>query len=421
MRNNVEAFDLFQYLLQYSYEPLIRCRIDFAGHLDLDVFTEALTHSMDTVPLLRCCFDDSRPRPRWVERDFTGKDIVHLVNADINKNIEEQITFYYSSNIDFKSEPQLKIYIVRKAEGDTLCIIINHMVCDCAGFKQYLYLLSELYTKLKNKKTLPIAVLHPRGIDLLISHLTLKEKWKILSTKPENEDLINAHTQAGMGISNNGKTPYMEVRVVTKDQFQKLRHYGKTRGVTLNDLLMTLFSRSFCKNTHTEKIAFPSTMDLRRFIPADKHYGISNFSTNCICLISIKADDPFTVTLEQVSEQMNIYKSTDVPLRGIIWWYSCARLIPFWYLKRHREILKPPIVSFTNLGILDSNLLCFDDMFINNAYLSTAFKRSPYFQLIVSTYRDSFVLGCSYFGDSDNKRWTDSVFDDIFSEMESLE
>ena len=421
MKNNVEAFDLFQYLLQFSYEPLIRCRIDFAGHIDFDILTQAVTRSMDSVPLLRCCFDDSRLRPRWVERDFTGEDIVHLVNAEKNKSIDEQITFYYSSNIDFISEPQLKIYVVRKTEGDTLCIIINHMICDGAGFKQYLYLLSELYTKLKNNKTLPVTVLHPRGLDLLISHLTLKEKWKILSTEPENEGLINTHRQIGMGIGSDGKKPYMEARVITKERFEKLRVYGKTRGATLNDLLMTLFSRSFCKNTQTEKIAFPSTMDLRRFIPADKHHGISNFSTNCMCLISVKADDPFIVTLKQVSEQMQNYKSSNIPLRGIIWWYYCARLIPFWYLKRNKDILKPPIVSFTNLGILDSSLLCFDDLFINSAYLSTAFKRSPFFQLIVSTYRDRIILGCSYYGDNDNKRWIDGIFDDIFSEMESLE
>lgn len=38
-----------------------------------------------------------------------------------------------ASEIDIAHGPQLKIYIHREKTSDTLCIIMNHMICD-GGF-----------------------------------------------------------------------------------------------------------------------------------------------------------------------------------------------------------------------------------------------------------------------------------------------
>jgi NRPS condensation-like uncharacterized protein len=128
----VEIFDIWQYLCQTVYEPLIRCRIDFSNHIDENRLKKAVTLSLDAVPLINACFDGRSFRPRWIKRSFTGCDIVHVVEADLDTN--KQIISLFSSNIDFAAEPQLKIHLIKKPDGDTACVIINHMICDGAGF-----------------------------------------------------------------------------------------------------------------------------------------------------------------------------------------------------------------------------------------------------------------------------------------------
>jgi NRPS condensation-like uncharacterized protein len=65
-----------------------------------------------------------------VEKNFTGKDMVRVLEAD--DNAEEQIMGLLSSGIDFAKEPQIKVFLVSRPEGDTLCVIISHIVCDAA-------------------------------------------------------------------------------------------------------------------------------------------------------------------------------------------------------------------------------------------------------------------------------------------------
>ena len=44
------------------------------------------------------------------------------------------------------------VRVVRSSGKDTLCIVMNHMVSDGAGLKEYLYVLGTLYTKLQTAK-----------------------------------------------------------------------------------------------------------------------------------------------------------------------------------------------------------------------------------------------------------------------------
>jgi NRPS condensation-like uncharacterized protein len=120
-----EPFDLWQYLGKTSFKPIIACRIDFAGTIDPDILTQAVTHSLNTIPHVGYCFDDSRNRPSWVAKGFTGKDMVQSVRAEGNS--EEQIKRLILADVDYTRRPQLMITVLRRAGQDTLCAVISHM------------------------------------------------------------------------------------------------------------------------------------------------------------------------------------------------------------------------------------------------------------------------------------------------------
>lgn len=419
MKYKVEAFDIWQYLCKIIYEPLIRCRIDFAGHIDLDILKKAVTLSMNTIPLIGCCFNESPMRLRWAEKNFTCEDIVRVVEADTDVN--EQIRHLFSSGIDFTQEPQLKINLIRGTDRDTFCAIISHIVCDGAGFKQYLYLLCELYTKLKNHETISSSTFYPRGIQPLFAGVKLREKISILRSRYDAYDSANKKEQKGVSFSESNPEPYMETRVISKENFERLKSFVKRNHATMNDILMALFAKAFCKNTDTKRIMLSATMDLRKFISPGENFGISNFSSNCMCHFTAAEHDLLTDTLKQVSEQMKLHKSGKNILKSVLLWNFLVHLLPYCLLKRYfTKIVTLPIISFTNLGILDKSLLCFDNSVVKSAYLTASIKPSPYFQIAASTYNDCCILSCNFYGSSDDKKWVDGLLDDILAEIETL-
>ena len=51
--------------------------------------------------------------------------------------------------IDEWHGPQMKIALFKASGKDILCVIMNHMICDAAGFKEVLYRPASLYTALE--------------------------------------------------------------------------------------------------------------------------------------------------------------------------------------------------------------------------------------------------------------------------------
>ncbi|MDR3326639.1 MAG: hypothetical protein LBT04_00635 [Prevotellaceae bacterium] len=412
----VEIFDIWQYLCQTVYEPLIRCRIDFSNPIDENILKRAVTLSLEAVPLINACFDGVSFRPRWIKKNFTGHDIVHVVKADLDTN--KQIISLFSSNIDFTTEPQLKIHLIKKTDGDTACIIINHIVCDGAGFKEYLYLLSDLYTKCKNNEAIFLPEYHHRGIGHLFAGIPLAEKIGIIRSNYNAYDSSTEREQNGVTFEPGANSPFMETCVISKENLAQIKVFAKEKGATLNDMIMTAFARVFCVKTGTDKIMLPSTMNLRKYIPSGK-YGIANLSTNCMCNISIQENDLFADTLKQVSEQMQQHKSNKNILKSVMLWNLAVHILPFRFLKRHyTQIVKLPVVSFTNLGIVNNELLNFKDALIENVYLTASIKSSPFFQLTASTYNDNCTLSCNIYGADCDKKWVECFLDDVRSELQ---
>lgn len=417
MKYRTEPFDLWQYLCTSVYEPLIRCRIDFDGFINEDVLTQAVTASRKTIPLIGCGFTAGQ-KYGWTDKRFTGEDIVSVVKAESDKELI--ILKCLSADIDFAEGPQLKIFIVKKSDGDTVCVVISHLICDAAGFKQYLYLLSKLYTQLINHKTELAPDFLPRGLEPLFKGLSFGERLKILSSNFQVYKIDNEPDQQGIDFKEGASITAIERLTLTEDVFKKLKGFTKENNATINDGLMTLFARSFCKNTGSEKVMFPATMDLRKFIPDGQEYGITNYSSNCMCRFSVKPHDALTDTLAQASKQMSVYKSSKDVLKPFIQLNQVSGL-PLFLVKQvlHQSVMQSAI-TFTNLGIIDINALNFDNTKIKDVYLTASIKPRPYLQLTASTYNGRCTLGCNIYGSEKDKMFVIGLLNDIRTEAEKL-
>src|SRR5271157_1968627 len=135
-------FDIIQYWFgEYKYnDHQIHCVIELSERVDEKRFRQAVLLSMETVPFLSSRFvtDDHRPYWERIDKQDYGKGIV-LVETDDPVN---EINRLLTSRTDELTGPQIRATIIRGRQNDALCFIINHMVCDAAGFKEYLYLVS---------------------------------------------------------------------------------------------------------------------------------------------------------------------------------------------------------------------------------------------------------------------------------------
>ena len=410
-RIKAEAFDCLQYFYGMVQEPRIRCLLQFKSHLDIATLKKAVDLSLPAVPQISCIFDERRHN--WEKQGFTAEDIVHCIKLDPKNDREKWLL----ASLDPTCEPQLKLFLIREKDKDTLCCIINHMVCDGAGFKEYLYLLSDLYSKCKKNAEYATQSEPPgkRNLNQILKNLSLKEKITLVFAKSEGDKLDPSLL---VPIQGNPKNPMLVLSCIEQEPFERVCSFAKSNGVTVNDLLLTAYVRILKKITGRQKIIIPCPVDLRKYRKANQQCGICNLTGNYLCSVDIQPGETFADTLGKISAQIRHQKEENACLRGPMLYHMLFHLVPFFLTQSLFHRLSPvPITSYTNLGILDEHKLRFLDLPIEEAFLSTTVKRTPCFQLSVSTYAGCCTLSCSLYGTTRDKEFVSAFLHQVKTEL----
>ncbi len=408
-RYKAQAFDKMQYFYRAAHEPLIHCMIKLGDHLDDALLEKAVTLSMDAIPMLRCVFN--RRKHRWQEAGFTGKDIVHVVRVDGQPN--ETIQTLLARTIDIFTEPQLKLIIAREKTADTLCIIMNHMICDGAGFKEYLYLLADLYARCKAGIQTPALVCGPRSALQLFKRFSLIDRIKILGLK---HDLSAQKEQQPMVFDGDAHRPFFSMLAISQTELESVKAFARSANATVNDLFLAAYAQTLHRETRLNRIILPCPVDLRKYLLPEQKHGICNLTSNLICDIEIEKGDGFLSTLGQISSQMAAQKASLNCLKSQLTMELFSRFVPFGVMQSvFHKAFKIPLVSYSNLGVLDNVILSFGE--ITEAYLTGAVKRVPYFQVAVSTFQDRCILSCNMYGTRSDQSRVERMLRQIKDEL----
>ncbi len=413
MKYRAEVYDILQYFHRAVFEPSLRCVIGFTGHIDEQALTRAVTRSSDTIPMIRCCFEEAPRGSCWVDQGFTGEDIVSLIEAGLDP--EEQKAALLASHIDIFHQPQLKIFIMREKHADTLIIIMNHMVSDGAGFKEYLYLLGDLYTRCKNNRDIEPAACLSRSVKMLWVNFRLPDKLKILLAAYRPHRRLRP---MNLGLEGDKTSPLMISLPISGKEFRSLKTWAKEQGVSVNDVIFTAFIRILNKKTGVNRIAVPCPVDLRKYLPADRRQGITNLTSYFISDVLIEENDSFAATVREVSKQMKQQKSSTACLKPILLFSMAAGILPLRALKKiFDRLFIVPLVSFSNLGVLDAGRLRFGDLEIAEAYIGGSIKYPPYFQITATSYQGTCVLSCNFYGTPGDKEKIHAFLQGIREEL----
>lgn len=318
-RFRAEIWDQMQFFFQEYNDHQVHAVINFDGLLDRDCLQKAVFLTMELTPLLGSKFVVNKFRPYWEKvSQFQATDIISFVDSP---NPEEELSRFITGMTNELTGPQLMVRVIgsfnKDTEGikDTLCIVINHMVCDGAGFKEYLYLLSAVYTKLLNG-TDHFAEYHhgSRSAKQIYRTLKLRDRLKIFLL-PNQPQKNKKKIYFPLSNAEDPRTPFILTHKLASDRFHLLKAYGKKYSATINDIILTAYYRALSKILDLkpdESLTIPCMVDLRRYLPNNQADAICNLSSMIICNIGPEIGTNFAETLRKVNQAMTAQKR-DIP------------------------------------------------------------------------------------------------------------
>ncbi len=400
LRFHAEVFDKTQFLFQEYNDHQVRAVIYFDGMAERELLEKAVRCSADFLPILGSRFVPDKIRPYWESIDEAGyQNLISFTDMG-NKEPENEIQAFITGKTDECTGAQLMVKNIRAMGRDTLCIVMNHMICDGAGFKQYIYLLGEIYTKLQDGTYEEFRYYSgSRSERQIYRHFSLFEKLKV-SLLP-NESTKNRNTvRFPLCDEHTGQRPVISTHKLSRERFERLKAYGKNYSVTINDIVLAAYFRALNQmldHEQCEVLTIPCMVDLRRYLPDRKAEGICNLTSMIACHIGATEGESFRETVSKVSEAMSRRKNGYPGLNGLSL-LKLAYKLPFAFSQR---ILKKhyanPMIGLTNIGILDSNRLVFGSVPVRDAYVAASVKYTPYFQMGLTTYKDSITFTVSQY------------------------
>ncbi len=195
--------------------------LTFDNHLNISTLKKAVVLSTQRLPLLLCHFKETNHGAFWQESVFSADDLVEVIETSVP---EQKVNQAIVKKLSTENGPQIRLTIVRTKTSDQLVIVMNHMLADGAGFKEYLYLLSNLYSKsLDNPGYQAKLIPGSRSLKLVFDQFSSKQKQAILTKKKDQLPIQNPILPL-QGDSNNPKIIWTKL---SKQKFASFIDYTK--------------------------------------------------------------------------------------------------------------------------------------------------------------------------------------------------
>src|SRR5271157_941709 len=178
----VEPFDKYMKYLEITNDYHIRANIEFLSPLNTNVLKGAIKRSFSTIPILGSKLIQTNKKMFWDSSiSYQETDYFKIIEGTLSDTLFNEVL----CKIPNKSTgPQILFTVVKQNQKDTLIIVVNHMVLDGSGLKEYIYLLSSLYNdETKDGKS----DLKSRDISNIIKKINLFKRFGILFSKSANE------------------------------------------------------------------------------------------------------------------------------------------------------------------------------------------------------------------------------------------
>jgi NRPS condensation-like uncharacterized protein len=284
VRFKSENIDLVQYLYgEFKYnDHQIHCVIKFDTRISATLFRQAFLLSLEAVPILSSRFVLNNRRPYWerIDKSDCAKGFLFVETEDPDSEVNRFLT----SRTDELAGPQIMVTIVRHRQGDILCVVLNHMVCDAAGLKQYLHLLNDIYCGLENNSSYlpPFRNDGSRSLYQVYRQFPLIKRVRMLCLSPDSKKspiTLAQNTEQSQTVP---VKSFVSIFKFPESRYTELKKYCVLHNITINDAVSAAYFRTVYRLLETKKdtvLNIPCTVDLRRYLLHGKEPAICNLSS----------------------------------------------------------------------------------------------------------------------------------------------
>ena len=418
MQYRAEIFDEFQFLYDATgfSDHQVHCVISFDGKVDAVQMKKAAELLIRTVPILSRTYKDRGGKSYWEDAVFSSWSDLFTITDN-----KSEFDKFSVSKTDEAVGPQIKFCLLQ-SNTDSLSVVINHMVSDAAGFKQCIYLFSDIYSKLiENPNYVPDYIIDgDRGFTGVFHNLSGVDRIKLLlfGSKDNNQKL-------GLELplsKSEEQAPFIVSHEIAQETYRSIRSYCHKHGVTVNDVILTAYFRALAEKLGVKgkELAVPIMIDMRRYLKDKSFYSLTNLSSTTIVKTIVKPNELFGESLDRVSAVMKEKKSGKLGLNTFIKLDAGFKIPLINAYEIMRRVLKNPKISMTNIGVLDSSKLVFANSPIENAAMFASIKYRPHFQISVTSFNDKMTLGAGLYGTEQDRESVEEFFKLMDNELEAI-
>ncbi|ODA40011.1 condensation domain-containing protein [Desulfosporosinus sp. BG] len=403
--------DIYNYIARYgiaNFQIQVIMKLD--GRIDFDKLSRAVRLSVDAEPVLGCRFVEHDP-PYWKRLEDIDK--IEFCSMEETTNAEEAVQLFLESPLDMDNDPKIKVKLIRSDECDIVGIKANHACCDATGLKEYVQLISDIYSRLDGSEEAFVPIPSKRGRgdqDRLFKSLGITEPDSLWI--PGSDMLLP--TWAFPWKQGTSSTTRMVVCRISPDQAEAISSYAKSRGATYNDLILAAYYRAMLKMgqpMYGVPMGIGVTVDLRRYLSDSKTEALRNFSGSVGTWLSMVENESFGETLSRVVYMMNEIKRgypglqsaiglerlERVSFKEALAYYQATSRIGKNRAKRPVYYGDRCIPTLSNIGILSKQLIKMGDVNVSDYYIIPPVVSAPGLLLMANTYNGIMTLAAGFY------------------------
>jgi NRPS condensation-like uncharacterized protein len=282
-------------------EMMIQLEAAFDRALDADRLARAFELSLCAEPVAGCRFVRGR-RGLWERLAAPAAEAFAVSNdaGAYDRFLVEPMNLF--------SGPQVRVFLLRKPDGDRLAVKVSHGIADAGGTKHYVRALSSIYRALGDDASFVPApnLAGLRGIGQLFRALPLRahprvilnfwrELWGLNVPVVTHRIDLPLCDPAPRGFA---------VRHLPAEKVALISAYGRVSGATLNDILMAAFARAqidLGRWDGTSHLRLQTTVDLRRYLPGQRTGAVCNLSAFDYAFLGTDPGTDFDDTLKRIT------------------------------------------------------------------------------------------------------------------------
>ena len=422
------ATDKLGFALMQLMDYQIHFLAELDGILDKGRLARSMALMMDAEPVLGSRFVRHWRVPWWQRQEgLKEEEYFTMVEGG-----PMEVLAFINEPMDFYSAPQVKARIVRSGGPnvkDTLCLKFSHVPADGAAVKECAYLLADIYRRLGTDASYRPEpnIAGNRSAKQVSKRLALADKLKVI-----RRDLRNFRKKRGYWNpfpASGEQTPRFVREVIGPRRFHAIKSYGRDKGATINDMLITAYYRAL----HRELGPVPgrdmgilTTADLRRHLPEGKAGAICCLSSFFYSNIGTDLGVDFEDTLGKVVADIGFQKTDYLGLGDYPAIAFFMDVLPFSIgLKALTSIITVALGSgqykgaLTNLGIIDEDLFRFDGPEVTDAYILVPVSTSMGNVLITgtTTFKDTITLASGFMGSEQDQAHMERIYKAVSEEL----